>query len=286
MIRPFTCLALAAALGAGLYLYQEKHRAQLLDRDIAHAVKQAEQSRERIGLLKAEWAALNEPARLAGLATQHLQLQPLQPAQFAKLEDLRSRLPAIVPVSAAPGPASMDDTPVAAAAPLSAPRLAPAGPQLAAAQPTSPPVVAAAPVAVPSATVSAAAVASVVAKPMPAPAIPQIQMAAAHPLVKKPTPTPEKPMMVAKANDAAQVEHETAPHEPAPREPAAPPHRLFAPVMHAYSPAPLVVHAPTVQTASVTAPQSAPFVGSALGAARVILAPPVPVGSSGYASGQ
>ena len=34
MIRPMTCLSLLAALGAGLYLYQEKHSAQLLDRDI------------------------------------------------------------------------------------------------------------------------------------------------------------------------------------------------------------------------------------------------------------
>ncbi len=75
MIRPMTCLSLLAALGAGLYLYQEKHTAQMLDRDITRTVKQADQARDRIGLLKAEWALLNEPERLQGLAAQHLQLQ-------------------------------------------------------------------------------------------------------------------------------------------------------------------------------------------------------------------
>ncbi len=41
MIRPMTCLSLVAALGAGMYLYQEKHNAQMLDRDINRTVKQA-----------------------------------------------------------------------------------------------------------------------------------------------------------------------------------------------------------------------------------------------------
>ena len=35
MIRPFTCLSALLALGSGLYLYQTKHAAQLLDHQIA-----------------------------------------------------------------------------------------------------------------------------------------------------------------------------------------------------------------------------------------------------------
>ena len=57
--------------------------------------------------------------------------------------------------------------------------------------------------------------------------------------------------------------------------------------MPAYSPAPVVVHAPSVQTASVSAPS--PFVGSALGMARSLLAAPVPVASAatlGYSAGR
>ena len=72
--------------------------------------------------------------------------------------------------------------------------------------------------------------------------------------------------------------------------PAAQPERrtLFAPVMPAYAPTPVVVHAPTVQTASALS-SPAPFVGSALGMGRTPLAAPVPVTSAamlGYASGQ
>ena len=259
MIRPLTCLSLVAALGAGLYLYQEKHRAQLLDRDITRTVKQAEQARDRIGLMKAEWALLNEPERLAALAAQHLQLQPLQPTQFVRIEDLRSRLPAVSAVAAAP--TAMDQPPVAAVTPVQPPRT-----QLAAAAPAAP--VAAAPF--PSRPAPAAA--------KPDAAAPAVQSVAAAAPATRAAPS-RLQLAVAKPHEA-----EPAPH------PAQPEHRtLFAPVMPAYAPTPVVVHAPTVQTASALSSQPAPFVGSALGMGRTALAAPVPVGSAamlGYASGQ
>ena len=252
MMRPMTCLSLLAALGAGLYLYQEKHTAQLLDRDINRTIKQAEQGRDRIGLMKAEWALLNEPERLQNLASQHLlTLQSLQPAQFARLEDLPSRLPApsATPVNAPP----MDDAPVASATPV-----APIRSQgtVAMAQAASP-VTAASP-ATPSPTVAAAH-----------PAASPVQLAAAHP-----APKPAAPRVLVAAK----------PKEP---EPAAAPRPLYAPVMPAYAPTPVVIHAPTVQTASAVEQQPAPFVGSALGMARSLLAAPVPVASAatlGYAN--
>ena len=255
MIRPLTCLSLVAALGAGLYLYQEKHRAQLLDRDITRTVKQAEQARDRIGLLKAEWALLNEPERLAGLAAQHLQLQPLQPTQFVRVEDLRSRLP---PVSAAPpAPAAMDQPPVAAAIPAQPPRI-----QVAAAMPVTAPMPARPAIAAkPDAAAPAIQASAIPGAPAPvarqAPS--RLQLAAAKPREAEPAPRP------------AQPERRT----------------LFAPVMPAYAPTPVIVHAPTVQTASALSSPSAPFVGSALGMGRTVLAAPVPVSAmSGYASGQ
>jgi hypothetical protein len=59
-------------------------------------------------------------------------------------------------------------------------------------------------------------------------------------------------------------------------------------MMPAYAPTPVVIHAPTVQTASaMEQTQPAPFVGSALGMARSMLAAPVPVASAasmGYAN--
>ncbi len=114
MIRPATCLSLVAALGSGLYLYQEKYSAQLLDREITRTVKQAEQGRDRIGLLRAEWALLTEPARLSDLASHHLQLQSMQLSQFAKVEDLPNRLPA--PAAVTTAAEAMDEPPDAPAA--------------------------------------------------------------------------------------------------------------------------------------------------------------------------
>ena len=172
MIRPLTCLSLAAALGAGLYLYQEKHRAQLLDREITRTVKQADAARDRIGLLRAEWALLNEPERLAALASQHLQsLQSLQPAQFARLEDLRSRLPPIA-VPPPPAPAALDQPLVAALVPA-----APARTQLAAA-----PVAAALAAAAPAVVVAAPV------RPASKPSAVPVQLAAApmaHPAARE-----------------------------------------------------------------------------------------------------
>ncbi len=219
MMRPITCLSLMVAMGAGLYLYQVKHRAQLLDRDINRVVKLAEAARDRTGLLKAEWALLEDPQRLQDLADRHLQLQPLQPSQFVRLEDLASRLPS---PATAPAPVL-----AAAVAPAPTPELLP----LAVVQP----------------------------EPAPAPAA----TAPVHPAPPRPRPA----MLASLA-----------------KPPALRPR--YAPVMPAYEPNPLAVHSPTVQTASVTEPlaaPTAPYVGSALGMARTMLAPPVPMApGAGY----
>jgi hypothetical protein len=285
MIRPFTCLSLVAALGAGLYLYQEKHRAQMLDREINRTVKQAEQERDRIGLLKAEWAMLNDPERLQGLAAQHLQLQPLALSQFAKLDDLPNRLPAPVAPSAAPAPVapSAAPAPVApSAAPLAAVTTAPAPAEQPVAPVTSPALARpfltaqAAPPRIPA----SASLADPVDPPLPAAEKPKTAtpLASARPAAKP------APHAVAAAKPRERDEEHTQVMA------AAEPRPFYAPVMPAYSPTPAAVHAPTVQIASAMAPAPAtPFVGSALGMAHSYLAAPVPVASAaalGYASGR
>ncbi len=292
MIRPFTCLSLVAACGAGLYLYQVKHRAQMVDREITRAMKDTDQTRDRISLLKTEWAGLTATSRLAELAGQHLQLQPLQPTQFVRMEDLRGRLPPIA--LAANTPPAVDEAPVAAATPPSPPLPMLAMAQIAPAAPVgskqvTPVVARPAPAIVPAATQPVA-----VKPPAPAPIAAPAPLAAVH-AVPKPVPhvlvagltksheTEPKPREAALHDP---VVPEPAMHEPAMHAPAAPARRLFAPVMPAYAPAPVVVHAPTVQTASAMVSQPSPFVGSALGMGHTVLAPPVPIQSSGYASGQ
>ena len=39
MIRPLTLICMLLACGSGLYLYQTKHRVQMLDREIAQTVQ-------------------------------------------------------------------------------------------------------------------------------------------------------------------------------------------------------------------------------------------------------
>jgi len=110
MIRPFTCLCLAAACGSGLYLYSEKHRTAMLDRDISGVIRQTEAARARIGLLRAEWALLNEPGRLQDMADKYLALKPMAPTQFVQLSDLANHLPKPVAGGTTPAESTDDDT--------------------------------------------------------------------------------------------------------------------------------------------------------------------------------
>ena len=117
MIRPFTCVCLLLAGGSGLYLYQSKHRAQMLDREIGRALRQTELARDRIGLLRAEWAVLNEPERLAELSKQHLGLRQLSPTQFVAAADLGARLPPVMAPGAAYAAPAEEPVVLAQAAP-------------------------------------------------------------------------------------------------------------------------------------------------------------------------
>jgi hypothetical protein len=245
MTRPLTCLTLLAAAGAGLYLYQTKHQAQLLDREINHVMHATDQTRERTNMLRAEWAALNEPERLATLAAQHLSLQTVAPAQFTQLADLGSRLPPVGPPPQAPAAAPMDDPPAPVAdaepvpqpSPVRVPLVAQTAPStLLPRRPSTPLFVQA------------------------TPAAPAVQLAASHP------PAPPKPVRLAA--------------KPVEREPVRQP--LYAPVLPAFaSQIPRqTIHAPMVQRAAAEmSSEPTPYVGSALGMARTTLAAPVPVSS-------
>ena len=114
MIRPLTCVCAILAGASGLYLYSEKHRTTLLDQQISSIVSQTQQIRERTAMLRAEWALLNQPDRLQGLATRFLpQLGAMAPTQFVQLSALDRRLPP-------PGP---EIPPHPIATPLTAPAL-------------------------------------------------------------------------------------------------------------------------------------------------------------------
>lgn len=118
MIRPITCICFLLACGSGLYLYQAKHRVQLLDRQIEATVQATEKLREQTRVLHAEWTLLNDPQRLQALGDQFLTLKTVQPSQFTSMADLDSRLPPVPPPEATPpAPAAAPPAPVAEATP-------------------------------------------------------------------------------------------------------------------------------------------------------------------------
>jgi hypothetical protein len=177
MFRPLTFITLAMACGSGLYLYQVKHQAQMLDRQIDRTVKSIEASRAQVRELSAEWTLEGNPERLQQLATQFLSNdQPVQPSQFVGLADLDAKLPAPRPLEAAPA------TPPADAGTDSAPMSVPDSvPDASVSNGTTPPP----PAPPPSAPVKMAT---------PAPVIAQ-----ARPLDRKPAEAPRSPRDFASA---------------------------------------------------------------------------------------
>jgi hypothetical protein len=298
MIRPLTCVCMLLAAGSGMYVYQTKHRAQMLDREIARTYKQIETTRERITALKGEWAGLNETERLADLAQQHLALKALDPKQFVAMADLASRLPMPLPPGSAmtaaaetPAPAAPAATAPTASAPVAAAKPAPVAVAAAAPRPTAPSTQ-----ILPPAPAQIAAAAAVPAKP--------VQHASVAPLPASAPPAPNAAVSARQAAPAA-----------APTVAAATP-RFMAPVVNvSASPmsAPQPIHQAVAQTLSQPA-SSAPGIGesvaratqgrpaatamatnlpppqissalgsSALGGARTALPAPVPYGSSAAA---
>jgi hypothetical protein len=101
MIRPFTIIAMLLAAGSGAYLFAVKHRAQVLDDQLAAVAEQSRQDGQRIRVLQAQWALEIDPTRLGQLAAQFTDLQPMKPAQLVTLASLQANLPPVG--SPAPG---------------------------------------------------------------------------------------------------------------------------------------------------------------------------------------
>ena len=243
MIRPLTLICAAVAGISGLYLYHVKHQTQLLERRIARTNQSIEAARERAGVLRAEWTLMNDPERLAELAGQFLKLVTVAPRQFTTVADLGARLPAVRTLPVRPEVSTdmpIVDAPADATDPSAETPLPlpPPAPPRAVAAAT--PALAPRPATAPVPAVGTAAGATVVAgAPVGAAPVVAVPVAAARAPV--PQPAPSRPVVQAAPQPAPVL---------AQRSPPAPP-----------------VVGPAVSGA-----------GSALGMARGIVAPPVPVG--------
>lgn len=254
MIRPLTFVTLLLAAASGLYLYQTKHRAEVLDQQVARTLRQTAAVRERIGILRAEWALLNEPDRLGRLAAQHLDLQKLVPTQFVAVAELGARMPLVAAPSAF-AEAVEEEAPPA----------------------VSPPT--------PVRVVAAAAIPVPAPNPAPAPPIRPAPAAVAHAPEPPPRPAPPPPTERAPAERSSVERAWAAKRDPALRRASLSPATSAAP-----EPPPLArqpVFAPVLSTAATPVVTSiptrlpAPVVTSALGGfGRPSLAPPIPIGGN------
>jgi hypothetical protein len=109
MILRLGIASLIVAVAAACALYLTKDTVRRLEGELRRL--QAEFADERVALsrLRTEWAMLNQPGRLARLASAHLQLQPARPGQLVRVEDVPLRvdlewadreMPAVLPSGA------------------------------------------------------------------------------------------------------------------------------------------------------------------------------------------
>lgn len=121
MTRMIAVIWLGAVAAMAWGLFQVKNEVRSLEAELHKTHWATKSDRETIEILKAEWSYLNQPARIADLATRHLALAPLDNSRIVEVSELSSRLsPQFdgqgTPTGPSPGPSP--DLPLAQAATL------------------------------------------------------------------------------------------------------------------------------------------------------------------------
>ena len=86
MIRFSTIIWLILVAATGYAMFQVKYQVSQLDEKLAHINRQIADDQEAIHVLKAEWAFLNQPNRLAALNQRYLGLGPIGTKMLASLD--------------------------------------------------------------------------------------------------------------------------------------------------------------------------------------------------------
>lgn len=90
-MRLLHILVIGALVAAAAYVYEIKFESTLQAERLAKLRTEIRREREAIATLRAEWAKLDNPARIQGLAQRHLKLRPVDATQIDAFDKLPAR---------------------------------------------------------------------------------------------------------------------------------------------------------------------------------------------------
>lgn len=93
-MRLLNIMVIGALILAASFVYKIKFDSTLQAERVAKLRGELRRERDATAILRAEWAKLDTPGRIQGLASRHLALKPIQPMQFDSLDKLPERPPA------------------------------------------------------------------------------------------------------------------------------------------------------------------------------------------------
>ena len=113
-MRLLNLMVIGALILAASFVYKIKFDSTLQAERVAKLAGELRRERDAIATLRAEWAKLDTPGRIQGLASRHLELRPILPTQFDSLDRLPERptvgAPGNDPIGAMIAPVAPDTT--------------------------------------------------------------------------------------------------------------------------------------------------------------------------------
>src|SRR5215470_9240845 len=95
-MRLLHLLVIGAMVFAAAYVYRIKMDSTVRTERVLKLHAEIREERDKIAVLRAEWARLDAPQRLQGLVERHLPLKPLNANQYNDLKNLPERPPRLV----------------------------------------------------------------------------------------------------------------------------------------------------------------------------------------------